>query len=153
MTTKSPLAFRPPSPTAWILAVLALASFSVLADDAGTPDPADRVYVLDGATISWDLDRRRFHPPTARQTSRLAEELRLWMEAKQAGGEGPFAAEEITVETLPGGVKRARLPLRLMSFAVAGGEDAGHGANLCADGLAAAETALNRPAALAAEEK
>lgn len=148
--------FRRSSRTLWIAALLALASLPVLADEAGTAAPdqapadgAERVYVLDGATISWDLDRRRFHPPTARQASRLAEELRRWLDAKQAGGEGRFATKEIEVETLPGGVKRARLPLSLMSFAVVDGE----GLDYCAEGPVAAGELLSRPADADAEEE
>ena len=79
----------------------------------------------------------------------IAEELRLWMDAKLAGGEGRFATKDITVETLPGGVKRARLPLSLMSFAVADGE----GGGTCTEGPAAAAEILSRPAAATVEEK
>jgi hypothetical protein len=160
MITKRPLSSRF-LPALRILAALGLVAAlatasSVLADEAGkaTPEPApedgaDRVYVLDGATISWDLSRRRYHPPTARQASQLAEEVRLWMEAKRSGGEGRFATQEIIVETLPGGVRRARLPVWLMSFA---GADAG-GAGFCAEGPAGADETSGRPAAAAVEEK
>ncbi len=78
----------------------------------------ERVYVMSGATISWDLDRRRYHPPTAEQAARLAEELRAWLAARRGGGEEPPAVKDLPVETLENGIKMARLPLHLMNAAV-----------------------------------
>lgn len=132
----------------WLVAAFALLSTSAFADDAAA-ERADRVYVLGGATISWDLERQQFHPPTAEQAARLAEEVRLWLDAEKAGAVSR-APREIVIETLPGGVKRARLPLSLMNFAVVRGD--GETAGMCAEGPVSAGRALSAAPA-APEEK
>ena len=116
--------------------------------DAGT----ELHHVADGATISWDLDARRFRAPTAEQAARLAAELHRWTQTKAAAGEGPFPAEEVVVETLPDGMKKARLPLRLMHAAVLRLGPGGEGAGVCAEGPRQVRDVL-RAAAPAVEEK
>lgn len=130
--------------TPWIVAALTLASFSALADEA--TERAERVYVIGGATIRWDLDRAQQHPPAAERAARLAEELRRWL----ATGQGEDV-KQVEAETLPGGARRARVPLSLMNFAVArlDGETAG----ICAEGPSSVRQALTMPVVAAPEEK
>lgn len=94
----------------------------------------ERVYVMNGATISWDLDRQRFHPPTAEQAARIAEELQRWISANLEGGEEPPSVKDLPVETLKGGVKKARLPLYLMNAAMVRVGSGGELAGICAEG-------------------
>ena len=116
--------------------------------DAG----ADLLYVADGATISWDLDARRFRAPTAEQAARLAGELRRWTQTKAGAGERPFMAEDVVVEALPDGMKKARLPLRLLNAAVLRLGPGGEGAGVCAEGPRQVHDVLRAPTP-AAEEK
>lgn len=153
--SRSRLADRRPPWTPWVVAALALISFPAFADDAASRSD-ERVYVLDGATISWDLGSGRLHPPTAEQAARLAEAMQLWRESKAAEEPGRWSVDEIEVETLPNGVRRARLPLAMMNFAVlnfAAGRGTGEAAGLCAEGPSSARESLRLPAASAPEEK
>lgn len=127
-------------------ALLAGVSAPARAEEGG-PEPGDsaapaarpesrpeRVYVMSGATISWDLDRRRYHPPTAEQAARIAAELQRWMAAEFGGGEELPSVKDLPVETLEGGVKKARLPLHLMNAAVVRVGSEGELGGYCAEG-------------------
>lgn len=110
----------------------------------------DRVYVLNGATITWDLDRQRFRPPTAAEAASLAQQFREWTEAKLGNGEAPFT-KEVVVEELAGGMRRARVPIYLMNATTVSVGPDGEMAPMCTEGPAGAAEALALPAAPSAE--
>lgn len=117
----------------FVLALL-IVSPLVLAEDAPLQEEksqADRVYVMNGVTISWDLDRKQMREPTAQQAAQLAEQFRAWMEAKMGSDAGLPLATEVEVETLPNGVKRARLPAYLMNAVLVRVDDDGHLVEQC----------------------
>lgn len=114
------------------------------------PRQADRVYVLNGATITWDLEGRRFRPPTADEAAALARQFREWMEAKMGGGELP-PVKEILAEELPNGMRRARLPVQMMNAALVSVGPEGELAGICAEGAEKAAEALATPVAMSEE--
>lgn len=98
-------------------------------DSTGSTDSTDnrRVYTLNGATITWDLEKQKMQPPNEEQTARLAQAFAEWMDAKMtAGGKVPAPATEVKVETLGNGMKRAQLPFDLMNAALVRVDAEGH---------------------------
>jgi hypothetical protein len=125
------------------------------AEDASVAAPeeaaeADQVYVLNGATISWDLEGRRFRPPTEAQAAELARQFRAWMEARM-GGEAPPPVKEIEAVELPNGLRRARLPIHMMNAAMVSVGPDGELAGMCTEGAEGAAEALAAPAAASRE--
>ena len=103
---------------ATILGVSALAAEESPADETQeSPDGPHRTYHLNGTVITWDLESKSFKAPTAEQMARIGEELGQMV----AEGRGIFAGsdEPIKIDEVGGGLRRARLPLSLMSAAVA----------------------------------
>lgn len=111
---------------------------------------ADRVYVINGATISWDLDNQRFRPPSAAQAAVLAREFREWMDAKLSDGKLPDA-KDVVMEKLPNGYLRSRLPIQTMNAAMVSVDADGELAGMCTEGPAAAAEALSVPASKSEE--
>ena len=123
------------------------------ADPGAAPEKstgADRVYALNGVTISWDLENQRFRSPTSEEASALARQFREWTEAKL--GEGPLPpTEEIVMEELPNGMLRARLPIHMMNAAMVSVGPQGELAGMCTEGAEGAAEALAAPAASSEE--
>lgn len=141
------------------LASVAFAGDPPVPADAATDDKpasekateADRVYVLNGATISWDLDRSQFRPPTAAQARVLAQRFREWTEARIDGGGGAPFTKEVVIEELGGGRRRARLPIHLMNATAVSVGPEGEFVGMCTEGPEGAAEALATPAVPAGE--
>lgn len=146
----------------WGLACLAVLAVSLPAMAEGTETEAGgetattpRTATVNGVTVTWDLDSRRFRSPSAAEAARIAEEFNRMMAERFAHGKGALAPAggEAEVRTLPSGAKAARLPVHLLNASLVRVEADGRPRNLCVDSPVQAGTALNAPAALPVEEK
>ena len=119
------------------------------AEEAEAPGKTgtERVYLMNGATITWDLEQKRFRPPTAEQAANLAEQFRAWAEARLAdeGAALPFT-KEIVVEELPDGMKKARLPIQMLNAAMVRIGAEGELAGMCSEDTAGIARTLATPA-------
>lgn len=149
-----PSNLQPRTALVWILA-LALALPAMLQAAGEEPAPGDeavapdaRTYALNGVTITWDLEARRFRAPTAAEAARIAEEFSRMMAERFAHGQGALAPADTSLEvrTLPSGAKMVRVPVHLINASVVRQNAGGELQNLCLDGPAQAGATLSTPA-------
>lgn len=143
---------------------LFLTPYSLAADEVESSAPAkqektasaDRVYVVNGATITWDLENKQYRKPNKAQAAELAEQFSAWMEAKLAkDGKTLATAGDVEVETLPNGMKMAQLPVSLMSVSMVQVNSEGHFEQVCTEAheTSALEATETVAVAVAEEEK
>ncbi len=108
------------TPIALGVAALAVACFGVLALLAATPaTAADQTQATpsNGVVIRWNLANQQFEAPSAEQSARLYAELQRRL-AGDVSAKAGFASGPMSVETLPNGMVRARLPFDLLNLSI-----------------------------------
>ena len=103
------------------VAALAVACLGILAALGASPaaaatDEAPAV-ATNGVVIHWNADSRRFEAPSAEQAARLWAELQRRLSGEVATKAG-LASGPTSVERLPNGMIRARLPFNLLNLSI-----------------------------------
>lgn len=148
-----------------VLAVALVAGLSAAAWAAGdetAPEPAapaeqatpptSTSAAINGATITWNIQTKRFEAPTPEQAAGLAEAMQALLAKKAAAGKLPIA-EKAELEELPNGLKRMRMTADMLNFSLVRVGASGELIESCVDGPERADAALATPVTTGTQER
>lgn len=130
MTTRRPARRILRNLGAAALAVACLGALAVLAAVPATAADEAPAVSTNGVVINWNPVSRQYEAPTAEQAARLFAELQRRLAGEVATRIG-LASGPVSLETLPNGMTRARLPLDMLNLSVIHVEADGSFAESC----------------------